>query len=194
MSKPARESLFKLKALVDELSDRDEGLKRDASLFEAVFNNFPVPVAIWLTDEKGLCVSQRVSGSSSKGWSAPPPAPDGSSLVKVESLYQCPELRKDLEKNFEKAVKGRQVSFLSSVEGVYIWTRLTPRFLSDGTCTGVIGVSWDLTANYKMYSVLMQISESAFDSDSPAFKTLCAEAASAAQSSIIKRLLEEAEK
>ena len=194
MSKPGRESLFKLKALVNELSDRDEGLKRDAALFEAVFNDFPIPVAIWLTDEKGLCVSQKASGSISKGWSVPPPPPDNVPPVRVLSLYQCPELQKDVERYFKKAVKGKQLSFLSEIDGTYIWTRLTPRFREDGSCTGVIGVSWDLTANYRMFSMLNKISESTCGGGDPEVQELKDAARDAAKMSVISRLLEEAEK
>lgn len=194
MSKAGRESLYKLKALVTELSDRDEGLKRDASLFEAVFNNFPVPVAIWLSDEEGLCVSQRASGSSSKGWSVPPPPPDDAPPVKVSSLYQCPELKKDVERHFKKAVKGKQLSFLSSIDGMYIWSRLTPRFREDGSCSGVIGVSWDLTANYRMFVLLNQISESKCGGADPEVQALKEAARNVAKTSVISKLLEETEK
>jgi len=193
MTKSGRESLFKLKSLVEELEDRDVGLKRDASLFEAVFKDFPIPVAIWLADEKGLCVSQRISGSSSKGWSVPPPAADPVP-VKVLSLYQCPDLQREVERHFKRALKGKQLSFLSSIEGAHIWTRLTPRFKEDGKCAGVIGVSWDLTANYRMFSLLCQISESSCGGGDPEVQALKDAARDAAGTSVIKRLLEEAEK
>jgi hypothetical protein len=193
MSKPGRESLFKLKSLAEELSDRDEGLKRDASLFEAVFNEFPVPVAIWLSDDKGLCVSQKTSGSISKGWSIPPPTVTHTTL-KVMSLYQCPELQKDIEKNLKRALKGKQLSFLSDIEGAYVWTRLTPRFREDGTCSGVIGVSWDLTSNYRMFSLLSRIAESKCGAGDPDVQELKDAAREIAKSSVISRLLQEADK
>ena len=193
MSKAGRESLHKLKTLVDELGDRDEGLKRDASLFEAVFRDFPIPVTIWLTDEKGLCVSRRVSGRDSKGWSSPPPPlkqeePKG---TKVIDMYQCVELKKEIEKNLKVALKGQQLSFMSAVEGAHIWSRLTPRYCEDGSCSGVIGVSWDLTANYRMFSALLKISASDCGLGDPEMELLKAEAKSAAQGSVIKSLLEE---
>ena len=191
MSKTGRESLSKLKTLVEELSDRDEGLKRDASLFEAVFKDFPVPVAIWLADEQGTCISQRSSGTVTKGWSAPPPPPGP---MQVFSLYQCPELRREVERKFKAAIKGKQMSFLSSIDGTYIWSRLTPRFREDGSCSGVIGVSWDLTSNYRMFSLLNQISESRCGVGDPEVASLKEAAHNAASSSIIKRLLEETEK
>ncbi len=194
MARTGRESLSKLRTLVEELSDRDEGLKRDASLFEAVFKDFPIPVAIWLADAEGLCVSQKASGSSSKGWSVPPPPPDDTPPVKVLSLYQCADLRKDVERHFKRAVKGKQLSFLSSIEGAYIWTRLTPRFKDDGSCSGVIGVSWDLTANYHMYVLLNQISESKCGSGNPVAQELKTAAHEAARGSVINKLLQEAEK
>lgn len=191
MAKTGRESLTKLKTLVEELGDRDEGLKRDASLFEAVFKDFPIPVAIWLADEQGTCVSQRSSGTATKGWSGPPPPPGP---VKVFSLYQCPELRKEVERKFRTALKGKQLSFLSAVDGTYIWSRLTPRYREDGSCSGVIGVSWDLTSNYRMFAVLNQISESRCGSGDPEVASLKEAASHVAGSSIIKRLLEETDK
>lgn len=193
MSKPGRESLFKLKSLVEELSDRDEGLKRDASLFEVVFRDFPIPVTIWLADEQGLCVTRRVSGSGSKGWSSPPPPPEGTPSHFL-SMYNCAELRADVERWFRHAVKGKQHSFLSAIEGAYVWTRLTPRFREDGTCSGVIGVSWDLTPNYKMYSLLNQISESSCGEGDPEVQILKDAARETAKMSVINRLLEEAER
>ena len=191
MAKSGRESLSKLKTLVENLEDRDLVLKRDASLFEAVFNDFPIPVAIWLSDEKGLCVSRRVSGKASPGWSSPPPPPQPSNVIE---LYGCSSLKRDLERHMARALKGKQVSFLSSSDGAYVWTRLTPRFLEDGTCCGVIGTSWDLTANYKMFSVLSRISESQCGAGDPEVEELKADALDAARSSVINQLLKEAEK
>lgn len=201
MSKPGRESLTKLKTLVDELSDRDEGLKRDASLFEAVFRDFPIPVTIWLTDDKGLCTSRKVSGRGSRGWSDPPPPPDQkdpnfkkSKRLNVVDLYQCEELKKKVDEHLKLALEGKQTSFMTSVDGSYIWSRLTPRYYEDGTFSGVIGVSWDLTPNYKMFNTLMKISTTDCGLGDPEMERLKSDAEAAAQGSVIKILLEEAER
>lgn len=180
----ARESLHKLKSLVEQLEDRDVGLKRDASLFESVFQNFPVPVAIWLADEKGRCTSRRVSDRDSRGWVS-----ISKDMEDVLNTYQCPDLRKALDINFKRALKGEQVSFLFSVDSSFIWTRLTPRFES-GVCVGVIGISWDITANYNMYSTLKRVSEIPA-SDPAAIEELKSSALKAADASIISALLEE---
>lgn len=180
----ARESLHKLKSLVEQLEDRDVGLKRDASLFESVFQDFPVPVAIWLADEKGRCTSRRVSGRDSKGWSN-----ISKDMEDVLNTYQCPDLRKVLDINFKRALKGEQVSFLFNFDSNFIWTRLTPRFES-GTCVGVIGISWDITANYNMYNTLKRVSEIPA-SDPTAIEELKSTALKAANASIINALLEE---
>jgi hypothetical protein len=194
MARSGRESLSKLRTLVEELSDRDEGLKRDASLFEAVFKDFPIPVAIWLADSDGLCVSQRASGSTSKGWSVPPPPPDDKAPIKMVSLYQCADLRRDVEQHFKKALKGKQLSFMSSIDGSHIWTRLTPRFREDGSCSGVVGVSWDLTANYRMYILLNKIAEFKCCGGDPEVQALKVAALEAAGESVINKLLQEAER
>lgn len=201
MAKTGRESLTKLKTLVDELSDRDEGLKRDASLFEAVFRDFPIPVTIWLTDDKGLCMSHKVSGRGSRGWSDPPPPPDQKShgakkskRVSISDLYQCEELKREIDARLKLALEGKQTSFMSYFDGSYIWTRLTPRYYEDGTISGVIGVSWDLTPNYKMFSTLMKISTSDCGMGDPEMEMLKSDAAMAADGSVIKVLLEEAER
>jgi len=180
----ARESLHKLKSLVEQLEDRDVGLKRDASLFESVFQDFPVPVAIWLADEKGRCTSRRVSGRDSKGWSN-----ISKDMEDVLNTYQCPELRKTLDINFKKALSGEQISFLCNFDSSFIWTRLTPRF-EGGKCVGVIGISWDITANYNMYSTLKRVSEIPA-ADPNAIEELKSTALKAANSSIISALLEE---
>lgn len=176
---------------MEHLEDRDLGLKRDASLFEAVFNDFPIPVTIWLSDEEGLCVSRKVTGRASSGWSSPPPPPTSS---KVVDLYGCNVLRRDVERHMESALAGKQVSFLSSGDGTYVWTRLTPRFTELGNCCGVIGASWDLTANYKMFSTLVKLSESQCGKGDAEIESLKTEARDAADMSVIKVLLEEAEK
>ena len=190
MAKSGRESLYRLKSLVEYLEDRDLGLKRDASLFEAVFNDFPVPVTIWLSDEKGLCVSRKVTGRVSRGWSSPPP----SASSKVVDLYGCSVLRLDVERHMERALGGNQVSFLSSGDGTYVWTRLTPRFTEMGKCCGVIGASWDLTASHKMFSTLTRLSESHCGEGDPEIESLKSEARNATDMSVIRVLLEEAEK
>ena len=184
-----RESLYKLKSLVEHLEDRDLGLKRDASLFEAVFNDFPVPVTIWLSDEKGLCVSRKVTGKASRGWSSPPPASS-----KVVDLYGCSVLRLDVERHMVRALGGKQVSFLSSGDGTYVWTRLTPRFTEVGKCCGVIGASWDLTASYRMFSALTRLSETKCDVGDLEIESIKLEARNAADMSVIRFLLEESEK
>jgi hypothetical protein len=58
----------------------------------------------------------------------------------------------------------------------------------------VIGASWDLTANYKMFSVLSRISESQCGAGDPEVEELKADALDAARSSVISQLLKEAEK
>ena len=119
---------------------------------------------------------------------------DDKAPIKVLSLYQCADLRKDVERNFKKVIKGKQLSFLSAIDGAYIWTRLTPRFRDDGSCSGVIGVSWDLTANYHMYVLLNQISESKCRCGDPEVQARKTAAHEAARGSVINKLLQEAEK
>ena len=57
--------LFKLRNLVEELTDRDEKIKEDLSLFESVFENFPVPVAFWSVDAQGNLFSKKLSCGAS---------------------------------------------------------------------------------------------------------------------------------
>jgi len=147
-----RESIAALKKMVDDLQDRDMGIKRDMTLFESVFQNFPIPATIWLINEKGLCTSRRVTDSKSQAWDTTPVK-----LTCVLSTYRCKFLQETLDKKIKEAVKsGKTVSFTCSNEDTCVWIRLVPRF-SENHCVGVIGLSLDVTSSYKMIKTLVTI-------------------------------------
>ena len=51
--------LERLHSLVDELSDRDDQLKRDMRLFEEFFETFPIPVTMWSVSLEKTLLSNR---------------------------------------------------------------------------------------------------------------------------------------
>ena len=57
-----KESLLKLRTLVDSLEDRDKALKQDHNLFEKFFENFPIPVSMWSVNAEGKVLSCNGNG------------------------------------------------------------------------------------------------------------------------------------
>jgi hypothetical protein len=57
-----KESLLKLRTLVDSLEDRDKALKQDHNLFEKFFENFPIPVSMWSVNAEGKVLSCKGNG------------------------------------------------------------------------------------------------------------------------------------
>ena len=158
----ARQTLAVLKKMVQELEDRDLGLKRDMSLFESVFDCFPVPVVIWMLDSEGSCVSRRVAGAASEGWVIADAA-----VCDVSKTYRCPQLQQRLNGHLARAAAGERVSFLCSNETVCIWTRLVPRFDHDRQ-VGVIGISMDISSSYRSLGALQAVLNDSEDAPLPA--------------------------
>lgn len=138
----SRERLAVLRKMAQELEERDSGIERDMSLFESAFHNFPIPVAIWSTDRKGLCESRRVTDVPSPGWSI-----DTSNGDHVSSLYRCQNLRDQLETKIRAALGGDAQSFVCQGDDACIWTHIQPRETAEGV-VGVMGISMDITSSF----------------------------------------------
>ena len=143
-----RESLATLRKIVQDLEDRDTDLKRDMSLFEAAFKSFPVPVAIWSTDESGLCESRRVTGATSSGWSG-----TSSEVLSAVDLYRCPSLKAQLVSRIEQALTGTAQSFVCQGEDACIWTHVQPRRMNEEV-VGVVGISVDVTSSFEALAAI----------------------------------------
>ena len=140
-----RESLTKLKKLVQELEDRDTSLKQDMSLLDSALVSFPIPVTMWMVDEAGTCKSCRVTGAVSPGWSSP--IHDGACTLDVADLYRCLSFRSQLGPKIERALQGNIECFLYHDNDTHtsIWTCIRPRW-SNHRVIGATGVSIDITS------------------------------------------------
>jgi hypothetical protein len=148
--------LFKLRHLVEELTDRDQKIKEDLSLFESVFESFPVPVAFWSVDAQGNVFSKKLSCGSSWGVINK----DADCLA---TFYKCPLLQQDMDKYWKIVAQGKPCSFMSTSTGgplgdIYIWTRLIPR-ISNDEIVGMTALCWDVSSNHFMLESLKNIKE-----------------------------------
>jgi hypothetical protein len=141
----SRERLAVLRKMAQELDDRDSELTRDMSLLESAFHNFPIPVAIWSTNEMGLCESRRVTDAPSPGWSIDTSVDDDSDHV--TSLYRCQSLKEQLGQKILEALGGRAQSFVCQGDNACIWTHIQPRKTARGV-EGVTGISMDITSSF----------------------------------------------
>ena len=176
--------LFKLRHLVEELTDRDQKIKEDLSLFESVFESFPVPVAFWSVDAQGNVFSKKLSCGSALD------VIDKESDC-LSSFYKCPMLQKDMDKNWKLVSEGKPCSFMSVSSGsplgdIYIWTRLIPR-LSNDVVVGMTALCWDVSSNHFMLESLKNIKE--LSKDDEALKKIHSNAIDAIERSRLDKLI-----
>lgn len=144
--------LFKLRTLVDELTNRDEKIKEDLSLFESVFESFPVPVAFWSVSPGGEVYSKKLSAG--KNWNL-----IDKDCKEITGFYKCGDLQRALDFHWDRVGKGQPVSFMSmggENQSVHVWHRLIPRIV-EGELIGIIGLSWDVSTNHAMLVSLKEI-------------------------------------
>ena len=142
-----RSRLNRLQALVSDLSDRDEQIKRDVQLFESFFDNFPIPVTMWSITKDKTIVSQRGNGFACK---------EASTLA---DMFLCPTIKKVSIENHEKALLGESVDYFVKTEDSVYYAKLVPRHNSLGEIAGVAGIAWDVTPNAIILSCLENIHE-----------------------------------
>ena len=145
----SNERLFRLKNLVEELSNRDEKIKEDLNLFEEVFDTFPVPVVFWSVNLEGEFFSKKLSCGDA--WTVL-----NHDCLNVSSFYKCENMQGQFDEHFSKVSDGQPASFLTNSEDIYIWHRLIPRKVDDNV-TSILGLSWDVTSNHYMLSTLKKI-------------------------------------
>ena len=145
LSSANRKGLKRLRELCNELSDRDDQLKRDLQLFEGFFSSFPLPVTMWSIGKDHSVLSVRGEGYSC------------SKASTLEEMFECPALREQTVEKHEKALKGETISFFVESEDHIYWTKLVPRKNSDDNIIGVVGISWDVTNNAVMIHCLEEI-------------------------------------
>lgn len=144
---PKRESLSRLHDLVNELSDRDDQLKRDMRLFEEFFETFPIPVTMWSVSLERTLLSKRGNGFVCHEASC------------LEDLFMCPKVKELSIEKHEQALLGDRVDYFAKSEDSVFYVKLLPRFDEEKNICGVTGVSWDVTSNAIILSCLEDIEE-----------------------------------
>lgn len=146
-----KESLLKLRSLVDSLEDRDKALKQDHNLFEKFFENFPIPVSMWSVNAEGKVLSCKGNGFLNE-------------IAKTEDdLFVCDDIacKIDAAKNEEKDVKEM---FIETETSTYFAKILTRRDGND--IIGTIGMAWDVSSNITMLGSLVRVRDIASDTGS----------------------------
>lgn len=143
-----KESLLKLRTLVDSLEDRDKALKQDHNLFEKFFENFPIPVSMWSVNAEGKVLSCKGNGFLNE-------------IAKTEDdLFVCDNVAKKINdaKNECKDVKE---IIIETEESTYFAKILTRKDGDD--IIGSIGMAWDVSSNITLLGSLMRIRDIALD-------------------------------
>jgi hypothetical protein len=178
-SKSDRKRLKRLRELTDQLSDRDEQLKRDLQLFEGFFSNFPLPVTMWSIGKDHSVLSIRGEGFFC------------TKAVTLEEMFECSILRDHTVEKHEQALMGEAVSFFMESKDRVYWTKLVPRFDDSGVVVGTVGLSWDVTSNAIMIHCLEEIESMLVDKKAHAdILPLVKKSLSASR---LKKMLEERE-
>ena len=137
--------LTRLKSLVEELSDRDDQLKKDFQLFEDFFDNFPIPVTMWSITKDKTVVSQRGNGFACQ------------KAESLETMFMCPHIRDISLEHHTKALKGEKVDYFVKTEDSVYYAKLVPRIDESNNISGVSGIAWDVTGNAVMLSCIEDI-------------------------------------
>jgi len=140
-----KKNFNRLHELVNELSDRDQQLKKDMKLFEEFFDTFPVPVTMWSITKEHVVVSQRGNGFISPG------------AKNLCDLFDCPNVKNESLENHEKALAGDVVSYFVKTDHSVHYVKLVPRTNEAKQIIGVSGIAWDVTVNAIMLSCLEDI-------------------------------------
>tara|TARA_Y100001937_G_scaffold121088_1_gene179363 strand:+ start:1515 stop:2036 length:522 start_codon:yes stop_codon:yes gene_type:complete len=133
-------NLSYLRALTDNLNDRDEELKKRDELVQLVFDNCPAGLVIWAVDKNLIFTLSEGRGLKNLG------IKEGQSIGK--SLY---EYFDTVDDNFEpikhhiKAFEGTPVRYDYEHLGRVWHTHCTPVFNKKNKVIGVTGCAFDIT-------------------------------------------------
>ena len=133
-----KDSLLKLRQLVDDLSDRDEQLKRDVAAFNDFFEHFPVPVTVWSTNRNGDVLTCKGNAI---------PCIDSSC---IEKMFACPHLTDHIIQAHEKARDGQTISFMIESGDPIFYVHVVPKLDALDNFAGAMGLAWDITSNVAM--------------------------------------------
>ena len=178
--KASKKSLTRLRELCDQLSDRDDQLKKDLQLFEGFFSTFPIPVTMWSIGKDHRVLSVRGEGYTC------------SKASTLEEMFECDHLRNQSVDKHELALAGEVVTFFVESNDCVYWTKLVPRENDKGESIGVIGMAWDVTSNAIMIHCLEEIIKMVEAKE--AYSKILPIAKRGLSVSRLKKLLEEKEK
>jgi hypothetical protein len=170
--------MSRLRSLVDELSNRDDQLKKDFQLFEDFFENFPIPVTMWSISRDKTVISQRGNGFACK---------EADSL---EDLFLCPTVKTMSLEKHEEALMGERVDYFIRTDEFVFYAKLVPRVDDEGNISGVSGVAWDVTSNAIMLACLEDIHEQT-QGRRGQYKTINSTAEKALKVSRLRRMLDD---
>tara|TARA_A100001391_G_scaffold110548_1_gene74160 strand:- start:529 stop:1119 length:591 start_codon:yes stop_codon:yes gene_type:complete len=171
-----RKSLTRLRKLVNQLSDRDDQLKKDMRLFQKFFETFPIPVTMWSISADGMILSKRGNGFI---------AHEASDL---HELFPCPDIANTSIEKHEEALAGKQVDYFAKSGACVFYVKLLPRLDDAGNVAGVTGISWDVTSNAIMLSCLEDIATIS-DKRRGDYKQINTKAVYALETSRLRKLL-----
>jgi hypothetical protein len=142
--KKRRKSISKLYEMCDQLSNRDDQLKRDLRMFEDFFCNFPLPVTMWSIDPDFNLLSKRGNFFSLQDSET------------IDMMFECDVLKGKFIEKHKIALEGIPVSYFIERNEKLFWAKLVPRRNEDESITGVMGIAWDVTSN----SIMLRAFES----------------------------------
>jgi hypothetical protein len=141
----SHEGMIRLRSLVNELSNRDDQLKKDFQLFEDFFDNFPIPVTMWSITKDKTIVSQRGNGFACQ------------KARSLDEMFLCPIIKEISLERHEKALQGEKVDYFVKTDQKVYFARLVPRKNDVGEISGVSGIAWDVTSNAIMLACVENI-------------------------------------
>jgi hypothetical protein len=138
-----KDSLVKLKLMVNGLEQRDDALRQDHHLFEKFFENFPLPVSLWSVNKEGKVLSCKGNGFLNPS-------------AKIESeLFLCEKVKCQILET-EDTSDIREF-FIESGDNTYYSKVMTRRH--ENNIIGTIGMAWDISSNLTMLGSLIKIQE-----------------------------------
>ena len=137
-----KESLLKLRTLVDSLEDRDKALKQDHNLFEKFFENFPIPVSMWSVNSEGKVLSCKGNGFLNE-------------IAKTEDdLFVCDKIAGKIEEAKSECKDVKEL-ILETDESTYFAKVLTRKDGDD--IIGTMGMAWDISSNVTLLGSLIRV-------------------------------------
>lgn len=118
-----------------DLKKTEEVIKRDEKLLQTLINNSPV--VIFAIDSKGIFTHSDGKGLESLGLK--PGEAVGNSVYEMFKDYA------GIIENFEYALKGNSVSFVSKVDEATFEISYSPTYDAEGNVNGITGIGIDVT-------------------------------------------------